>query len=158
MDTAPIVAPEAAGATGPTVSRRTVLAAGVAVAGTAGVAMIAGCSIKKSAAATRATSGPTASGPEVLVKVADVPVGNAVSATLDGNPILISQPTAGTIVAFTAICTHQGCIVAPAGKDFQCPCHGSVYSASTGQVITGPAPLPLARVAVTVDGGNVVAG
>ena len=98
----------------------------------------------------------SSSGPEVLATVASIPVGNAVSATLDGKPILISQPTAGTIVAFTAICTHQGCTVAPAGKEFQCPCHGSVYNAATGAVINGPAPLPLAAIPVKVEGGNVV--
>ena len=133
-----------------TVTRRTVLVAGVALAGSAGVAALAGCAAKASPATEAAGSGP-------LAKVADIPVGDAVSATLDGKPILISQPSAGQIVAFTAICTHQGCTVAPAGKQFHCPCHGSVYDATTGQVIHGPAPLPLAAVAVKVTGGDVVA-
>jgi cytochrome b6-f complex iron-sulfur subunit len=132
-----------------TVPRRSVLAAGIAVAGTAGVAALAGCSAKKAA--------PAAGGPAVLAKVIDVPVGDAVSATLHGKPILISQPTAGTIVAFSAICTHQGCTVAPAGRQFRCPCHGSVYDAATGKVIDGPAPAPLAAVPVKVDGADVVA-
>lgn len=133
------------------VSRRTVLVAGIAVAGTAGLAAVAGCSAKSSAAAT-----PSSTGPEVLATVASIPVGNCVSATLNGKPILISQPTAGKIVAFTAICTHQGCTVAPAGKEFQCPCHGSVYNAATGAVIQGPAPLPLAAIPVKVLNGDVV--
>lgn len=132
-------------------SRRTVLVAGIAVAGTAGLAAIAGCSAKSSSAST-----PRSSGPEVLATVASIPVGDAVSATLDGKPILISQPTAGDIVAFTAICTHQGCTVAPAGKEFHCPCHGSVYNAATGAVIQGPAPKPLAAIPVKVAGGNVL--
>jgi Rieske Fe-S protein len=132
-------------------SRRSVLVGGIVVAGTAGLAAVAGCSAKSSAAAT-----PSSSGPDVLATVASIPVGNAVSATLDGKPILISQPTAGTIVAFTAICTHQGCTVAPAGKEFHCPCHGSVYNAATGAVITGPAPAPLASIPVKVDAGNVL--
>jgi Rieske Fe-S protein len=132
-----------------TVTRRTVLVAGIALAGSAGVTALAGCSAK--ASATVVAGSPT------LAKVADIPVGTAVSATLDGKPILISQPTAGQIVAFTAICTHQGCTVAPAGKQFQCPCHGSVYDAATGKVIQGPAPLPLAAVAVKVAGPDVVA-
>lgn len=132
------------------VARRTVLAVGVAAAGTAGLAALAGCS--------KTTSASAATGPAVLAKVADIPVGNAVSATLDGKPILISQPAAGRIVAFTAICTHQGCTVAPAGKEFQCPCHGSVYNAATGAVIQGPAPAPLAAIPVKVESGNVVAG
>jgi cytochrome b6-f complex iron-sulfur subunit len=134
-------------------SRRTVLVAGIAVAGTAGLTAVAGCSAKTSSAAT-----PNSTGSDVLATVASIPVGNAVSATLGGEPILISQPTAGKIVAFTAICTHQGCTVAPAGKEFQCPCHGSVYNAATGAVITGPAPAPLAGIPVKVEAGNVVAG
>jgi Rieske Fe-S protein len=133
-----------------TVTRRTLLVAGIAAAGSAGVAALAGCSAKASPQAATASA--------VLAKVADIPVGNAVSATLGGDPILISQPTAGHIVAFTAICTHQGCTVAPAGKQFHCPCHGSIYDAATGKVIQGPAPLPLAAVAVKVDGADVVAG
>jgi cytochrome b6-f complex iron-sulfur subunit len=60
-------------------------------------------------------------------------------------------------VAFSAICTHQGCTVAPAGRQFRCPCHGSVYDAATGKVIDGPAPAPLAAVPVKVDGADVVA-
>jgi cytochrome b6-f complex iron-sulfur subunit len=133
------------------VRRRTVLVAGIAVAGSAGLAAVAGCSAKSSSAAT-----PTSSGPDVLATVASIPVGNAVSATLDGKPILISQPTAGNIVAFTAICTHQGCTVSPAGKEFQCPCHGSVYNAATGAVIQGPAPQALAAIPIKVEGGNVL--
>jgi nitrite reductase/ring-hydroxylating ferredoxin subunit len=134
-------------------TRRTMLVGGLAVAGTAGLAALAGCSPKSSAATP-----PSATGPSVLASVASIPVGNAVSATLDGKPILISQPVSGQILAFTAICTHQGCTVAPAGKEFKCPCHGSVYNAATGAVITGPAPAPLAAIPVKVEDGNVVAG
>jgi Rieske Fe-S protein len=94
----------------------------------------------------------------VLAKVSQVPVGNALSATMDGEPVLISQPTAGTIVTFSAICTHQGCTVAPAGKQFHCPCHGSVYDAATGAVIDGPAPAPLKKIATHVADGEVIAG
>ncbi len=75
------------------VTRRTVLAVGVAAAGTAGLAALAGCA--------KTTSASAATGPAVLAKVADIPVGNAVSATLNGKPILISQPASGQIVAFT---------------------------------------------------------
>jgi Rieske Fe-S protein len=60
-------------------------------------------------------------------------------------------------VAFSAICTHLGCTVAPAGNQYHCPCHGSVYDAFTGSVISGPAPRPLAKIAVAVESGQVVA-
>ena len=101
----------------------------------------------------------TAAGGGALVALADVPVGGSVAAKdADGKPILIAQPTAGKVVAFTAICTHQGCTVKPAGMQFQCPCHGSKYDAATGKVLGGPAPAPLAAVPVHVAGGKVVAG
>jgi Rieske Fe-S protein len=140
-------------------SRRTVLTAGVVLAG-AGVASIAGCGSKKasgSAAASTSKASPSAAS-NVIVAVATVPVGSAVSATYQGQPILVSQPTAGKIVAFSAICTHQGCTVAPSGDKFLCPCHGSEYNAATGAVILGPAPLPLPSVAVHVTGANVIGG
>jgi rieske iron-sulfur protein len=51
------------------------------------------------------------------------------------------------IVAYTAVCTHAGCVVVgwdSAARHFQCPCHGSVYDAANcGRVVAGPAPRPL---------------
>lgn len=92
-----------------------------------------------------------------VAKLTDVPVGGSASATLDGKPILLAQPTAGTVVGFSAICTHQGCTVKPDGLKLACPCHGSVYDATTGKVLQGPAPSPLAKLTVTVSGGSVLA-
>jgi Rieske Fe-S protein len=84
-------------------------------------------------------------------------VGSAVAAKDGaGRPVLVAQPSQGKVVAFTAICTHQGCTVAPAGTKFQCPCHGSMYEAATGAVLKGPAARPLTPVPVHVAGGNVV--
>jgi Rieske Fe-S protein len=74
----------------------------------------------------------------------------------NGKPIVVAQPTAGKVVAFSAICTHRGCTVAVAGVQLHCPCHGSRYDALTGAVINGPAPRPLPAVAVEVSGNNVV--
>jgi cytochrome b6-f complex iron-sulfur subunit len=62
------------------------------------------------------------------------------------------------VVAFSAICTHQGCTVAAAGTQLQCPCHGSVFDAFTGKVVNGPAQAPLGKVDVSVSGQDVVAG
>jgi Rieske Fe-S protein len=88
-----------------------------------------------------------------------VPVGGAVAAKdSSGAPIIVAQPTAGKAVAFSAICTHMGCQVAPAGKQLNCPCHGSQYDATSGAVLHGPATKPLPPVAVKVENGQVVAG
>lgn len=44
--------------------------------------------------------------------------------------------------AFSAVCTHQGCLVDPTATGFRCPCHGSVYD-TEGRNVSGPAPSPL---------------
>jgi len=149
------------------VSRRKLLVAGAgtALAATAVAACGGGSGSARSATSASGASGggssagtPSSSGgPQALAKVAEVPVGGVVSATgADGKPLIVSQPAAGTVVAFSAVCTHQGCTVAPAGKILQCPCHGSTYDLATGKNTGGPAPSPLARVPVRVKGGKVV--
>jgi Rieske Fe-S protein len=40
---------------------------------------------------------------------------------------------------------------------FRCPCHGSVFSATTGAVIQGPATLPLPGVAIKDFDGKLLA-
>lgn len=89
------------------------------------------------------------------VSLASIPVGGAVSATLAGKPIVVSQPSAGQVVAFSAVCTHQGCTVAPQGKEFDCPCHGSRFDATTGDVLNGPARDPLPKLKAQVSGDSV---
>jgi len=141
------------------VSRRTFLAAGAAAAGAVGLGALTGCAsrgVRSAAAPGGATGAPSA--PQSLAKVSDVPVGNAISAMYQNSPILISQPAAGEIVAFTAVCTHAGCTVEPAGKEFHCPCHGSVYDAATGKVLQGPAPKALKAIPAKVVNGEVMIG
>lgn len=136
------------------VSRRTVLVAGAAGAG---AVALAACSPGGGQGA--GTSTPTAAADQTLVALKDIPVGSAVSATLtDGSPVIVAQPTAGSAACFSAICTHEGCTVAPAGNELHCPCHGSRYNASTGAVLQGPAPRALAQVPVHVAGGEVLTG
>jgi cytochrome b6-f complex iron-sulfur subunit len=137
------------------ISRRRVLASGVG--GAVGLATLAACGGSNGGGA--ATSGPTGSSTGKageLVKLADVPVGGAVSATdKAGKPVIVSQPTAGKVVAFSAVCTHRGCTVAPQEGILKCPCHGSTYDIATGDNTGGPAPRPLADLPVTVSHGVV---
>ena len=99
------------------------------------------------------SSGATAS--NVLAKTTDIPVGGG--KILTAQKIVITQPTAGAFHAFTAICTHQGCIVDQVGAGtIDCPCHGSKYSAVNGSVVNGPATLPLAAVQITVQGTSII--
>jgi cytochrome b6-f complex iron-sulfur subunit len=94
----------------------------------------------------------------VVVALSAVPVGGSAPANGPDGPIVVAQPTAGQVVAHSAICTHQGCQVAPEGKILGCPCHGSMFDAFTGAVLQGPAAAPLPAVAVKISGQDVVAG
>jgi Rieske Fe-S protein len=146
------------------ISRRSALL--IATAGSATVALAA-CAPQTSpttstdAATPNADPGASPSagtgGGAEVAKLADIPVGGSIEATFDGKPILITQPEAGTVVAFSAVCTHQGCIVKVVDSTFACPCHNSKFDPATGTVLAGPAPTPLASVAVTVSGASVTA-
>ena len=138
------------------ITRRRVLGVGAGTA--AGMVALAACGGgKSSGAATDAGSAPVKAPGGALASVADVPVGGAVSATgTDGKPVIVAQPEKGTLVAFSAICTHMGCTVAPQGKILACPCHGSTYDLATGDNTGGPAPRPLTEISVKVSGGKVV--
>jgi Rieske Fe-S protein len=70
---------------------------------------------------------------------------------------VITQPHAGSYDAFTAVCTHQGCLVATvSGGTINCPCHGSRFSIVNGSVVNGPATSPLAPVSIKVQGTSIV--
>lgn len=83
------------------------------------------------------------------VALDDLPVGQAVQLSVGASPILIYRENDTTVHAFSAICTHQGCIVgvgdnAPT-EPFVCPCHASNFDKRSGEPIAGPAPTPLVR-------------
>ena len=54
--------------------------------------------------------------------------------------------------ALSSTCQHLGCSVRwdPARTQFLCPCHGGVYDRE-GQVVSGPPPRPLDRLAVRLN-------
>jgi Rieske Fe-S protein len=134
----------------PLTRRSLVQIGGVSAAG-AGALLLAACTPQGSGA-----SGDGAgNGNSATVPLSSIPVGGAVSAQLGSTPIVVSQPSAGSVVAFSAVCTHQGCTVAPQGKEFDCPCHGSRFDGTTGDVINGPARNPLTKLKTAVSGDKV---
>ena len=57
--------------------------------------------------------------------------------------------------ALSLICTHLGCIVKNTGDGFECPCHGSQFTAK-GEVRKGPAPRALSWYKISGGGGNYI--
>ncbi len=136
-------------------ARRTVLKGAAALAGAAGAGLtLAACSTAtNSGGNTPAT--PTA--PVDLGAAADVPVGGA--KLYRERKLIVSCPAEGRYVAFSAQCTHAGCVLDKIVEgEGNCPCHGSRFDVTTGKVLRGPATDPLPEVPVKVEAGKLVAG
>lgn len=135
-------------------TRRAVLQ-GTSVAAVAGAAGFAYFKAKgpESGQRDRPAAKPTGT---VLAKLSDVPAGGGL--VLTGAKLVLTRGSGDDVRAFSAVCTHQGCLVNEiSGGSIRCPCHGSVFDASTGAVTQGPASSPLSPVAVSVDNANIVA-
>lgn len=100
---------------------------------------------------------PGDGGGQALGPISDVPVG---SGTIYADQkVVVTQPSEGEFKAFTAVCTHQGCLVGKVeGEEILCPCHGSRFSTADGSVIDGPATAPLEEVALSVEGDQISLG
>ncbi len=74
----------------------------------------------------------------------------------EGKPVLVVALGAQRFRAFSAICTHLGCIVKwdPATQKILCPCHAGVFG-SDGRVISGPPPRPLPEYEVVQMGNEL---
>lgn len=74
---------------------------------------------------------------------------------------VILSRTKKSLIALDGTCTHQGCTVELKKAALVCPCHGSVFQASTGAVSLGPngSPKntisPLHRYKVTEKAGKI---
>ncbi|MCF4137642.1 Rieske (2Fe-2S) protein [Streptomyces sp. Tue 6430] len=124
-------------------SRRTVLLA----TGTAALAV--GCGAQD---AGGDASGPSPTPGQELARTADIPVGGG--RIFKDAKVVVTQPAQGDFRAFSAVCTHQGCIVATvADGTINCACHKSSFAIGDGAVTAGPAtePLPAAKIAVKGD-------
>jgi Rieske Fe-S protein len=91
----------------------------------------------------------------VLGSAKQIPVGSGKVFT--DAKVVVTQPVKGKFHAFSAVCTHVGCIVNQvANGKIDCPCHGSEFRITDGSVVTGPANGPLPRKKVKVIKGKVV--
>jgi Rieske Fe-S protein len=91
----------------------------------------------------------------LLGYVKDVPVGGG-TVFMD-QKVVVTQPTKGVFRAFSAVCTHVGCICNKvANGTIDCPCHGAQFKITNGAVVAGPAPTPLPTRTITVSGDKIM--
>ncbi|WP_052344443.1 Rieske (2Fe-2S) protein [Thermocrispum municipale] len=140
-------------------TRRDALSLGAAAVGAVGAATIAGCGEDEPQQPKEK--------PERLIKADEVQVGKPKlvkrphGRMLPGREfeqIILVRVDDKTIKAYSNLCTHADCLVKPKGKTLHCPCHEADYEPTTGEVITGPPPKPLAKVDVHIADGWVMTG
>ena len=105
----------------------------------------------------KSSGGDAGAGGKAIASESQVAPGSAFTFKDSGNPAVLVHLDNGDFVAYSAVCTHQGCTVAYKGGKLACPCHGSVFDPAKGaEVVAGPAPSPLPEIPVKVEGGEVV--
>jgi len=136
-----------------------------ALAACGGGKMDAGSGDSKSAAGEQSSSGASGGGEggsgggsgSTLAKTSEIPKGGG--KIFKAEKVVVTQPQDGEIKAFSAICTHAGCVVGEvSGGTINCMCHGSKFDINDGSVKKGPATKALAPAKVNVKGGSVALG
>lgn len=84
-------------------------------------------------------------------------VGGAIKVAAKGQlPLIVIQASAGTYLAFSSQCPHEGCEVnLPNSKGvLVCPCHGSQFDLQ-GNKLKGPTPRGLAGFSISLQEGKL---
>ena len=145
-------------------TRRTVVASGIAATG---VVTLAACAVKVDPEPVETTP-PSATvdeapeelaGEVLLGTTAEVMVGSGTKFMVDESlTILVTQPKEGVFRAFSAKCTHAGCIVTGIRDDeIACGCHGARFNPDNGEPVAGPATSPLGKIQLEVRGSDLYA-
>ncbi|MGW0365614.1 Rieske (2Fe-2S) protein [Streptomyces sp. NPDC002990] len=137
-------------------ARRTVLAASAAALAGGALTACGGGGGEDGPASEQGTGAtPPAAAPKPLTTTADVPVGGG--KVFKDEKVVVTQPTAGSFRCFSAVCTHQGCLVNKVENGtIDCPCHDSKFKVADGAPTGGPATRPLAEKKITVaPDGNI---
>ena len=94
---------------------------------------------------------------EVVATADDLREGDMRAFDVRGTKIAVAN-VAGTFYAFGDTCTHMGCSLAEGDLEettVTCPCHGSQFDVVSGEVLRGPARVPVGSFEVRVEGGNL---
>ena len=103
------------------------------------------------------SSAAAGNGGKVLVGTTDdIPPGSGKVVAMGSKPAIVVNTDSG-VKAYSAICTHLGCVVAwnDMSSQIVCPCHGGTFNPSSGAVVGGPPPTPLPALTVSVEGNQI---
>lgn len=116
--------------------------------GAAGALMLSGCAQGDDVVEVAPGQG--------LLAIGELEVGESASVqTQEGATVLLTRTGQEEAVAFSAVCTHEGCTVAVGETEGECPCHGSRFDLTTGEATARPAQDPLAPIEVRVVDGEI---
>ena len=92
----------------------------------------------------------------VVGKASEVPAKSGKIFQFNKDKVIVINDN-GKLTACSAVCTHLGCLVHwdNAQNLIACPCHGAKYK-QTGEIISGPQPLPLPVFKARVEGENII--
>ncbi|MDC5695849.1 Rieske (2Fe-2S) protein [Intrasporangium calvum] len=130
--------------------RRNVLTGAAGIAGAGALAACSSPPVPTTAAPDAAGAGSAVAGRPI----SEIPVGGG--KIFPDTKVVVTQPAAGTLKAFSTTCTHQGCAVTSI-RDGQiiCPCHGSAFDIESGAPTPdSQAKRPLEAKSVTVSGDS----
>ena len=100
---------------------------------------------------------PAADGSTASIATAEVDAEGLAVVETDEAKVAVANVD-GDYFAFDDTCTHQGCSLATGslnGSNVTCPCHGSTFDVTTGEVVNGPATKPVDVYAIEVVGDEL---
>ena len=92
-----------------------------------------------------------------VARADDIPEGEARAFDVDGTMIAVAR-VGDAWYAIDDTCSHQRCSLSEGEIDggiLVCPCHGSEFALSSGEVMNGPADEPVRAYEVRVEDGEV---
>ena len=119
----------------------------------AGVSAVAGCAPEDegfgNGAPVRAEDGS--------IPLEDLPENTGTLVNFGGDHpfVLLVRGSGDEVTGYSGYCTHNGCALREKGEELDCPCHGSRFDPTTGEVLVGPATIHLPEVPVVVEDGHV---
>jgi nitrite reductase/ring-hydroxylating ferredoxin subunit len=94
---------------------------------------------------------------EVVAGADDLKEGDMQAFDVRGTQIAVAN-VAGTFYAFGDTCTHMQCSLAAGDLEETtviCPCHGSEFDVTSGEVLRGPAREPVGAYEVRAEGDSL---